>query len=106
MKQPVYERVELEVGDCVGRRHATDHVVPLQDLVKEDPVEESSKPDAEHQRGTRETAARWRFTLNHDTPCGGYQTADPNYRLSLDVLPPLVAATARGSDRRRARPKL
>jgi hypothetical protein len=49
VEEPVGERVRLEAGD--GRLRvaalAGQHVVPLQDLVEDDAVDEAAEPDAE-----------------------------------------------------------
>jgi hypothetical protein len=50
VEQAIREGVRLEAGQRVGRDPAADEVVPLQDLVEHDPVEESSQPDADHDR--------------------------------------------------------
>jgi hypothetical protein len=49
MEKPVRQRVVLEAGDCRGRMVACarQHVVPLEDLVKQDAVEEPAEPDPE-----------------------------------------------------------
>ena len=62
VKQPVGQRVCLESGDrrhrvFAGRRQ---HVMPLEDLVQDDSVNESSQADAEQQSADRE-ALFWPF---------------------------------------------
>ncbi len=49
MEKPVRQRVVLEAGDCRRRMVACarQHVVPLEDPVKQDAIEEPAEPDAE-----------------------------------------------------------
>ena len=51
MEDAVAERVELEVVQRVRRRGRTDHVMPLQDLVEDDPIEEPTESYAQHDGG-------------------------------------------------------
>jgi hypothetical protein len=52
VEEAVGERVVLEAGDARGRAAALarEHVVPLEDLVEDDPVDEAAEPDAQEQR--------------------------------------------------------
>lgn len=47
MKEAVQRRVELQVGQVIGRVEVADHVVPLEDLMKHDAVEETARADAQ-----------------------------------------------------------
>ena len=41
-KMPSGQRIRSEVFERIRRRRCADHVVPLQDLVEHDPVEETA----------------------------------------------------------------
>ncbi len=47
MKEAAQRRVELQVGQVIGRVEVADHVVPLEDLMKHDAVEETAQADAQ-----------------------------------------------------------
>ena len=64
MEQPVPKRVHLQIGDRIRRvgpdingrgrgrgRGAGEHVVPLQNLKQQDPIDESTQPDTEDGAG-------------------------------------------------------
>jgi hypothetical protein len=57
VEQPVPERVHLQVAHAVGRvAAARQHVVPLQDLVEHDAVEEAAEAEPEeNSRGRRKS---------------------------------------------------
>ena len=48
MEEAVPKGVQLEAGHAGQRLHVRQHVVPLQDLVKHDPVEEAAYAQAEY----------------------------------------------------------
>ena len=53
MKEAVCQRVDFQPGNGVHRvaAYVADHVVPLQDLVEEDPVDETTEPEAHEEGG-------------------------------------------------------
>lgn len=61
VKQSVPQRVRLQTGDCRDRivTVVAEHVVPLQDLVQDDPVHKSSEPDPEQDPGGARTSNRF-----------------------------------------------
>src|SRR4051812_17285925 len=59
MEDAVTERVQLQVLDGIGRHRSADHVVPLEDLMQDDAVEESTEPDAQEDGGDDEPRAAW-----------------------------------------------
>src|SRR3954467_11770329 len=52
LKEPVPERVDLQVLEAVGRiAGSRDHMVPLQQLMQDDPVEKAAETEAEEDAG-------------------------------------------------------
>jgi hypothetical protein len=56
VKQTVTERIEAEALDRHGRRWRADHVMPLENLVQDDAVEEPTQADAQQDRRGHEPA--------------------------------------------------
>ena len=68
VEEAVHECVLLQSGDGVGRvlARAGEHVVPLEDLVKHDAVDEPAEADPQQERG-----GSWRALRGMDEPGQG-----------------------------------